>query len=69
MMVILNLNTEIFIVYILVLEIKIKIYIDFLDKITILVKYFNNINVFLPEFIAKFLKYNNNNYAIECKKK
>ena len=40
---------------------------DFLNKIAILAKYSNYGYVLLLIFMAKLLKYNNNNYAIKLK--
>ena len=65
----LNLDFKIFVIYILALKIKIKILIDFLDKISILAKYLNYTNIFLLEFIAKLLKYSNNNSTIKLEKR
>ena len=53
-------------IYIVALKIQIKMV--FLKKIIIIKKYLDYINIFLPKFIVKFLKYNNNNYVIKLKK-
>ena len=66
MAVILNLNAKTFIIYIVVLKIKIRV--EFLNKITISKKYLNYANIFLFKFIIKFLEYSNNNYIINLKK-
>ena len=50
------------------LKVEIKILIDFLNKITILIKYLKYANIFLLEFISNFLEYSNNNHAIKLKK-
>lgn len=53
--------------YILVLEIKVKVLVDFLFKITILVEYLNYVNAFMPKFAAKFPEYSNNDHTIKLK--
>lgn len=57
--VVLSLNIKIFVIYMLALEVKILI--DLLDKIIILIKYLDYIDIFSPKYLAKFLKYNNSN--------
>lgn len=59
-----NINTEIFMVYVIALDIKIKV-IDSLNKIIILVEYLNSANIFLLKFVAKLLKHSNNDYIIK----
>lgn len=61
-----SLIAKIFVVYVLILKVITKINLS--NKITIKIKYFDYANNFLPKFVAKFLDYNNNNYAIKLKK-
>lgn len=65
---VLNLATKIFIVYMLVLEIKTKILIDSLNKIIILAEYLDYADIFLFKFVVKLIKHNNSDYAIELEK-
>lgn len=66
--VIYNINIDIIVILILILKVKARVLIDFLDKITILIKYINYNNNFLPEFIINFFQYSNYNYVIKLKK-
>lgn len=50
------------------LKIKIKILINFVNKITITLKYLNYADIFSFKFRVKFPKYNNNNHIIKLKK-
>lgn len=59
----LNLNAETIVIYVLAL--KIKTLVNLLKNFIIAAKYLNYDNIFLIEFGAKFLKHNNNNYAIK----
>lgn len=52
----------------LALKVKMKILVNSLAIITILAKYSIYVDIFLIQFIIKFLKHNNNNYAIKLKK-
>lgn len=67
MTIVLSLDTEMFVVYVMVLKIKIII-IDFLDKLIILIKIFNYTDIFLSEIIEKLLKCSNNDYIIKLEK-
>lgn len=51
-----------------ILKVKIKVLVTFLSKITILIKYLNYINIFLPKFTIRFLEYSNNDNVIKLKK-
>ena len=51
--VVLNLDTEIFVIYILALEIKTRVLMNPPTKIIILAKYLNYVNIFLPESMIK----------------
>lgn len=53
-------------IYMLVLEVRILV--DFWDKITILTEYLDYTNIFLPKFMIKLRKYNNNYYIIKLEK-
>lgn len=62
----LYLNIEVFIIYIIVSKIKTRL--NLLNKFIILIKYLDYVNIFLFKFAIKFLKYDNNNHAIQLKK-
>lgn len=62
-----SLNIEIFVIHILILKVEARILINFSTKISIPTKYSNYNNIFLPKFVAKFLKNSNNNYGIKLK--
>ena len=64
----LSLDVKIFLLYISTLKIKVKVLVNFLDKIIILVEYLDYINNFLLECVAKFLKHSNSDYIIKLKK-
>ena len=61
-----SLDIKILMIYILILEVRILINLS--NKIIILLKYLDYIDIFLPKFIAKLQEHNNNNYAIKFKK-
>lgn len=61
----LSLNNKTFIMYVIVLEIKLRLLVNLISKIAILEKYLDYISIFLPKFMTKHLKYNNNTYIIK----
>lgn len=63
---VLSLNIEIFVLYIIYL--KAKILMDSLSEIIILIKYLDYADIFETKFMAKLSEYNNNNHTIKLKK-
>lgn len=47
---------------------EVQILVDLSNKIIILLKYLDYIDIFLPKFVAKLQEHSNNNYAIKLKK-